>query len=301
MPSNKKSVKNMAESVRARLFNLAKQHGREFNALLKQFFQERLLYRLSQSPHKPHLVLKGALLLLPYNLPLTRPTRDIDFLGQGVSSDPGKVKTMMMEIVRNDFPDGVLFNHKSITASMIKEGDAYSGVRCKIEAHLGAARDSIQVDIGFGDAPTGGKREKDFPVLLPLPIPSILVYPMESALAEKFQASVQLDLAGSRMKDYYDMLFLASQVSFEWKSLANAIKQTFDQRGTPLSSAAMIFREEFKNNPDKEKQWVSFIKRAGLKDIPSFPQVLNQLEVFLRPFVSGKPQTSWNPILFRWE
>ena len=43
---------------------------------------ERLLYRLSRSPHHSRFVLKGALMLHVWNAPLARATKDIDFLGR---------------------------------------------------------------------------------------------------------------------------------------------------------------------------------------------------------------------------
>lgn len=54
---------NLAASVHARLINLAAAQGRRFNDLLQLYAMERLLYRLSKSPHASKFLLKGALLL----------------------------------------------------------------------------------------------------------------------------------------------------------------------------------------------------------------------------------------------
>ena len=48
----KKEIKNLTASVRARLYNIAKQTGREFDAVVLQYFQERFLYRISISDFK---------------------------------------------------------------------------------------------------------------------------------------------------------------------------------------------------------------------------------------------------------
>ena len=53
---------NIAASVRARLLNLARQTNQPFDVLLTRFVHERLLYRLSRSPHTDRFVLKGAML-----------------------------------------------------------------------------------------------------------------------------------------------------------------------------------------------------------------------------------------------
>jgi hypothetical protein len=49
--------------VHARLLNEAKVRDRPFNELLQYHAMERFLYRLSRSPHRDRLVLKGALML----------------------------------------------------------------------------------------------------------------------------------------------------------------------------------------------------------------------------------------------
>ena len=62
--------KDLAASLRARLLNVAKAQGVDFNQALVRFALERMLYRLSQSAHADRFVLKGALLFtLWYDMP----------------------------------------------------------------------------------------------------------------------------------------------------------------------------------------------------------------------------------------
>ena len=61
--------------------NLARQTGRPFNELAQYYALERWLYRLAQSDYRNLFILKGALMLLVWKMPVTRPTRDIDLLG----------------------------------------------------------------------------------------------------------------------------------------------------------------------------------------------------------------------------
>jgi hypothetical protein len=74
--------KNIAASVRQRLLDKARETGRPFNELLQYFAMERFLYRLSRSPYANKFVLKGALMLIVWEAPLSRPTMDIDLLGR---------------------------------------------------------------------------------------------------------------------------------------------------------------------------------------------------------------------------
>ena len=80
-------MSNVAASVRARLLNVAKTQGVDFNQVLVRFALERILYRLSQSQHADRFLLKGALLFtLWYDMP-HRATRDAD-LGAGKDLRP---------------------------------------------------------------------------------------------------------------------------------------------------------------------------------------------------------------------
>ncbi len=82
--------RNLPASIRARLKNVADARKQDFNLVLTHYGLERLLYRLSVSPHANSFLLKGALLFsLWYDIP-HRPTRDADLLGFG-SSDVNSV------------------------------------------------------------------------------------------------------------------------------------------------------------------------------------------------------------------
>jgi len=45
----------------------------------------------------------------------------------------------------------------------------------------------------------------EFPTLLDFPKPKLRAYPVETVVAEKFEAMVRLDMVNSRMKDFYDL------------------------------------------------------------------------------------------------
>ena len=82
-----KKVKNISISVKEKLKNISKSSGKDFNKVLRQYIQERFLYRLSKSGYSENLILKGALLFLAYDISRSRPTRDIDFLGDKISNN----------------------------------------------------------------------------------------------------------------------------------------------------------------------------------------------------------------------
>jgi hypothetical protein len=79
--------KNPAASARDRLLVLARERGEDFQLLLTRYGLERLLYRLTHSPHYDRFVLKGAMLFILWSGNPHRPTRDVDFLGSGDSNE----------------------------------------------------------------------------------------------------------------------------------------------------------------------------------------------------------------------
>jgi predicted nucleotidyltransferase component of viral defense system len=95
----------------------------------------------------------------------------------------------------------------------------------------------VLIDIGFGDATEPGLAELDLPVLLDLPAPHLRAYPMETVIAEKFQAMDMLGRANSRMKDLYDIWVLSRAYTFDDDRLARAIAATFARRKTAIPNA----------------------------------------------------------------
>jgi len=95
----RRKITNVAASVRQRLLNEARASGRPFNELLQYFAMERFLFRLARSPHADRFVLKGALMLATWKVSLTRPTKDIDLLGQ-VANDVERLVAVVKEVSR---------------------------------------------------------------------------------------------------------------------------------------------------------------------------------------------------------
>jgi predicted nucleotidyltransferase component of viral defense system len=296
----KKEIKNLGASVRTKLMALSKERRVDFNSILIQYFHERFLYRLSISDYKENFILKGALSFLAYDISRLRPTKDIDFLGKVTANDLENIKNIMQEVSSIEATDGINFNPANITVERIKEDADYEGVRVKIEGNLGTIKLKIQLDIGFGDIVVAGPKDIDFPVLLEFPIPNIKVYSRESMIAEKFQAIVYLNYTTSRLKDFYDIIFLAQGFAFDLSTLKEAINQTFNKRNTPLDDRKLVFSDEFKNDKDKQDMWLAFLKRVKLESNLNFSEATDKNHDFLEP-VFTEEKGIWNPELWRWQ
>ena len=117
-------VKNIPVSVKEKLKNISTTSGKDFNKVLRQYIQERFLYRLSKSAYSENLILKGALLFLAYNISRSRPTRDIDFLGNKISNNSRDIKNIVKAIANIDCEDGIVFDSIKIEVEdIVEDGD----------------------------------------------------------------------------------------------------------------------------------------------------------------------------------
>jgi hypothetical protein len=240
-------------------------------------------------------------------MPFLRPTKDVDFLARSKSKDLVTIKEMIQDIARTDVADGVTFIPESISLENIMEDADYEGIRIKINGSLDKARKTLQIDIAFGDVLVAGPVEMEFPVLLDDQlVPRLKVYSKESTIAEKFQSLVKLNILTSRMKDIYDILFLASHQAFDMPLLHKAIVKTFNRRGTPIEDRKSIFTNGFKSSKEKQTQWIAFLRRSHLESYKTFTKAIDQLELFSEPVCSRESllsgdQVTWSPEKWRWQ
>jgi len=143
------------------------------------------------------------------------------------------------EICDTSVPDdGIVFRGDTIVAARIKDDAEYEGVRVRLHAELAGARIPVQIDVGFGDAVQ--PREDSHPVLLEdFAPPDLRIYPREAVVAEKVQAMVDLGLANSRMKDFWDVQQLARQPELRGAGRASASIDSAPPRGGPPPRPAL--------------------------------------------------------------
>ncbi len=279
-----KPVRNLAASVHNRLVARARERREDAGFLLTRYANERFLYRLSLSPHRDQFVLKGATLFTIWQDAPHRPTRDMDFLGCGDASVQHALSVFrdICQVPVED--DGLVFPPERVAAAERREDEVYGGLHVDVVALMGSAVIPLQIDIGFGDAITPAPEESELPVLLDFPRPRIWVYPRETVVAEKLEAAVSLGLTNSRMKDFYDLWYLATNFTFEGPPVAAAITATFARRGTSLPAGLpLALSEEFAADTGKQAQWNAFLRRGKLGDSVGLP--LSNVVMMLRGFL----------------
>lgn len=281
----RRSLANVAQSVHQRLLTRAQETHRPFNELLQHYGIERFLYRLGRSPHAEQLLLKGALLLRVWKIPMARPTMDIDVLGRDAVTMEALIAILRDCMTLEVEDDGMTFDPGSVVSDIITPEADYQGWRIRFNGSLGNARLRMQVDVGVGDAVYPAPIWIDYPVLLDQPAPHLRAYSVENAVAEKFQAMVDLDMANSRMKDFHDIWTLANNLEFDGAQLSEAIRRTFQRRQTPLpTTIPTAFTPAFYDDKTKQAQWRAFLNRGlAANENASLEDIAKVLSDFLMP------------------
>ena len=283
---SKEIVTNHGKSIRSKLLNIAKNEDVYYQTVLTRYFQERLIYRMSQTPHRQNFYLKGGALMYAYERFAARPTLDIDFLGNNISNEGKRIEAAFREIC--SFPceeDGVVYDVEHITSKNITEFKDYHGVRLSIPVSMDTVQQVLTMDIGFGDVVTPSPVGLDYPALLEhLPSANILAYSLETVVAEKMHAVIDLADRSSRLKDYYDLYQILSTRKLDTAILQEAISRTFENRHTPYDPETMFFRKEFGTNQIMETRWRAFIKKITSKSNLQFNEVVAYLKEILLPY-----------------
>ena len=279
------SDSRIAQSIHTRLLQGAKKRGEEFNFVLSRYASERFLYRLCKTDYKERFVLKGATLFAVWNGNPHRATKDLDLLGHGENEVSKQVELFKAVCRVPCEEDGIKFDEETVKGQKIKEDQQYEGIRIELKGKLGSANLKVQIDIGFGDSVVCFPEETEFPSLLNLPSPWIKVYPLETVVAEKFQAMVFLGMQNSRLKDFYDIWFLTQEFEFQGNQLARAIQTTFERRNTLLPQEIPVaLKEDFFKDENKCSQWSAFLEKGKLKSgYPSLEEVVTITKEFVMP------------------
>jgi hypothetical protein len=293
---------NLATSVSARLLNQAREAGADYQTLLTSFCLERFLYRLSLSDRRDRFVLKGAMLLRLWSNQPYRATRDLDLLRRGDGAFEA-IRDDLEAIVATPVPDdAVTFDAHAIRIETIRAEDEYAGARATLPASSGTARITLQIDMGVGDTVWPSPQLCPYPTLLDFPAPAVLAYPKEAVIAEKFEAMVVLGDRNSRIKDFFDVHYLANQFEFDRATLREAIRRTFERRRTPIPQESPIaLTPEYWKNPTRPAQMRAFAKRSAIAIPDHFDHTCSRtLQAFLTPLLndlrgSAIAPGSWSP------
>lgn len=279
-------MEDISASVLAKLKNKAKASGISYQQCLQLFFQEEFLRRLSASPYVDNLVLKGGLFIYTLTNFESRATVDIDFLMQRLSNDLIKIDNIIAEIIEtstgNDF---ITFEAKG--TEPIAEHRKYHGVSTQIIGRIKNVRSPFNIDIGFDDIVIPRPQKRTIQTQLEgYTLPEIMTYSLESTIAEKFDAILQRFELTGRMKDFYDIYYLAASFDFDGLKLQEAIWQTLQHRGTSYEKGSFERILSLTKDEGMLIKWRYFLKTIHAEAL-SFQQVLDLIKRFLEPIYTA--------------
>ena len=295
---------DIAASVLARLKNKAAESGKSYQLCLQLFCQEEFLRRLERSRYSGNLVLKGGLFIYSLTNFDSRVTMDVDFLLRSIPNTPEQLQAVLEEIIavptENEF---ITFKIKSVEPISVTK--KYAGVGASLVARIKNTRTPFSIDFGVGDVIVPKQETRKIPTQLDdFPAPLVNTYSLETTVAEKIDAILTLMEFSSRMKDYYDIYYLANRFDFDGATLAEALKKTFANRGHSFTAAQFEQVIKFADDAAMQKKWKAFCRKIDTKtDV--FGAVLRTIQVFLsEPFKAAVEQDAfemkWSAEMQEW-
>ena len=278
---------DIAASVLARLKNKAAESGRSYQLCLQLFCQEEFLRRLEKSKYAENLVLKGGLFIYSLTDFDSRVTVDVDFLLRQMPNTPEQLKTVLEEIIAtptgNDF---ITFEIKDVAPIAVAK--KYAGIGASVVARIKNTKTPFSIDFGVGDVIVPKQEKRKIPTQLSdFDAPTVNTYSLETTIAEKIDAILSLMEFSSRMKDYYDIYYLANKFDFDGVTLAEALKKTFENRGHSFTIEQFEQVMGFDRDGAMQKKWKAFTRKIDTKT-DDYSTVLKTIKVFLtKPFIAA--------------
>ncbi len=297
-------IADIAASVLAKLKNKAKASGISYQQCLQLFMQEEFLRKLSKSNYTSNLILKGGLFIYALTNFESRATIDVDFLLRHQANGIEEVKKMIEEILAvstgNDFIEMTAKGFEEISPQR-----KYKGISTQVMGKIKNVRIPFNVDIGVGDVIVPKAEIRKINTQLPdFEVPEIYTYSLESTIAEKFDAILQRYELTGRMKDFYDIYYLARTFGFDGVKLQTAIFETLQNRGTPYEKNSFERVVELADDPDMQIKWRYFLKNIK-NEFLEFAVVMKEIQIFLEPVFDAivseiEWQKKWDNILSIW-
>lgn len=276
------AIVDRGASVIAKLKNKAKETGKSLQVHLQLFCQEEFLRKLSMSKYSDNFVLKGGMFIYTLTNFESRATIDIDFLMRQLPNNAEEIERIITEILNiNTGNDFIELSAKGFEP--ISPQRKYQGVSFQIIGKIKNTRTPFNVDLGVGDIIVPESEKRVIPVQLDeFTKPEISTYSLESAIAEKFDAILQLLEMTSRMKDFYDIYYLSNMFDFDGRKLQEAIYETLQNRGTTYSEDSLDKIKAFANDSQMISKWKLYLRTMKMPEL-EFNVVIQNICEFLYP------------------
>jgi len=277
---------NIVASTLARLKQHSKIKGIQLQQVLNLFCQEEFLRRISKSDYREKLILKGGFLLYTISGFETRPTVDADYLLNNYFNKLEDVEKMIIDIIATSTSyDFIKLQIKEL--EIIGETKEYHGIRVNLIGTIGNTKTPFSIDLGIGDIIIPGAIEREIKVILDdYECPIVNTYSLESSISEKLDAIIFLMEATGRMKDFYDIYYLALNFNFEGSKLQEAIYETLKTRNREMRDDSINVLNRLKDNSDIQVRWKNFCKKILKYDVDMSTVIDVIIKIIEPPYVA---------------
>lgn len=278
------------------LRNKARAGMRPFAELLALHVLDAFLARLSISPQRERLILKGGVLLAAFDL--RRPTRDVDLMAEDLDNDAENVLGVVRGIAELPLADGVVFDFEDATAEVIRDDDEYSGIRVSMTAHVATANVTFHVDVNVGDPISPAPQDIELPRVLGDSI-DLRGYPMAMVHAEKIVTAVSRGTANTRWRDFGDVYALAGRHAINGDELLTSLGSVAGHRNVDLAAFGTVLDGYAAIAQGRYAAW---LRKQRREDLPGqFQDVLDRVFTFSDPALTGAVSgRTWSPDELAW-
>ncbi|MCI2160340.1 MAG: nucleotidyl transferase AbiEii/AbiGii toxin family protein [Oscillospiraceae bacterium] len=257
-----------SRQLNALIRNMAKDKSINAQIILRNFMLERLLERISLSPYRENLILKGGMLVAAMVGLDTRATMDMDTTLKGYPLTEESVRSVFADILAVPVENHVTLTLKKLEE--IRDEAEYSGIRVTLEMLLDETRQTLKVDITTGDPITPAAVDYSFRLLFEDRSIQIKAYNLKTVLAEKLETIFSRSTANTRMRDFYDVYVLwnTRRSDIRFPVMKEAFERTVRKResdfllrgGIPESAEALSGSKEMK------ELWTRYQKKYTYAD-----------------------------------
>lgn len=266
-----------SEKLKGKIKSFSEKNNLKAQEVLQMYFFERFLTRLEKSKYRANFIIKGGFLISSIIGIQNRTTMDIDTTIKGLPVKDEIIKEIILEILNIEVNDEVEFVLGKI--ENIREISEYENYRLHLTANFEKIKNPLKIDITTGDVIIPSEIEYSYETIFKEKL-NILVYSLETLIAEKYETIIKRNITTTRLRDFYDiyMIFKLKNDKINVNNLKQAIWETAKNRNSTeeiLESKEIL--EDIKNDEYLNKQWNIYKNENKYVDNIQFSEILKLL------------------------
>ena len=266
-----------SEKLKGKIKSFSEKNNLKAQEVLQMYFFERFLTRLEKSKYRANFIIKGGFLISSIIGIQNRTTMDIDTTIKGVPIKEEIIKEIILEILNIEVNDEIEFVLGKI--ENIREISEYENYRLHLTANFEKIKNPLKIDITTGDVIIPSEIKYSYETIFKEKL-NILVYSLETLIAEKYETIIKRNITTTRLRDFYDiyMIFKLKNDKINVNNLKQAIRETAKNRNSTeeiLESKEIL--EDIKNDEYLNKQWNIYKNENKYVDNIQFSEILKLL------------------------